>query len=75
METFIGYVEKFQRSIYNANGNVELKIEWLVQDLGLAAYELRLIDGALFVFELKGKTKDGEKELILVSNNFSIIRI
>lgn len=74
METLIGYVEKFQRSIYNANGNVEIEIDGLVQDLGLAAYELRLIDGALFVFELKDKRNDGDKELILVSNNFSIIR-
>lgn len=69
----IGYVESLQIEAYGTTNGVTINIDGLVGDLMLAAYELTVIDGALYVFKLIEKKYNGEKEAVLITNNFTII--
>lgn len=69
----IGYVESLQIERYETTNGVTINIDGLVGDLMLAAYELTIIDGALYVFKLIEKKYNGEKEAVLITNNFTII--
>lgn len=67
----IGLTDSTMRyEFVNSCADVVVSVEYFVQDLGIALFELDLIDGCLFVFrfdEEEGKT------LILTANNFTII--
>lgn len=69
----IGYVESLQIERYGTMNGVTINIDGLVGDLMLAVYELTIIDGALYVFKLIEKKYNGEKEAVLITNNFTII--
>lgn len=70
METLIGYVEILKFRYSDMNNSVTILTEGLVEDLGVAAYELRITNGALFVFKLAPNKID--KELRLITNNYII---
>lgn len=54
---------------FDTTADVIVRVEYFVQDLGIASFELDLIDGCLFVFRFD---EDG-KTLVLTAKNFTII--
>lgn len=73
MKELIGYFEFVKIRRFNTSNGVTIITEGTVEDLMLAFYEISIFDGVLYVFRLKKKKYDGEKEIVLISNNFTII--
>jgi hypothetical protein len=73
MKQLIGYVETFEVDRYSNTNGVTVTTEGFVTDLMLAAFELSIINGALYVFKLLEKKYDGERDVVLITNNFTII--
>ena len=68
--TTIGYVECLKFRYSDTSNSVTILTKGFVEDMGIAAYELRIADGALFVFKLTNNKHD--LELRLVANNYII---
>ena len=73
MKNIIGYFEFIKTERNSVTNGVTVFTEGCVEDLMLAVYEISVIDGILYVFRLKEKKHDGEKDVVLVSNNFTLI--
>lgn len=73
MKQLIGYFEFIKTERNSVTNGVTVFTEGCVEDLMLAVYEISVIDGILYVFRLKEKKYDGEKDVVLVSNNFTLI--
>ena len=73
MKELIGYFEFIKTERFNTSNGVTITTEGTVEDLMLAVYEISIFDGVLYVFRLKEKKYNGEKEIVLISNNFTII--
>ena len=73
MKELIGYFEFVKTERFNTTNGVTITTEGAVDDLMLAVFEISILNGVLYVFRLKEKKYNGEKEIMLVSNNFTII--
>lgn len=73
MKELIGYFEFVKTERFNTTNGVTITTEGAVDDLMLAVFEISILNGVLYVFRLKEKKYNGEKEIVLVSNNFTII--
>ena len=65
----IGYAEFMTVSLLTS-GTLEVNVKGMVQDMGIARFELRVIDRVLYIFRLHNNKKD--KFVYCVSSNFII---
>jgi hypothetical protein len=67
--TLIGYAEFLTVSVSVA-GILDVNVKGFVEDIFIARFELRVIDGVLYIFRLHNNKKD--KFVYYISNNFII---